>query len=193
MTTTNAVLDVIRRRRHMGALMLAAPGPSAAELDAILEAALAAPDHGRLLPFRFVIVPDERRAAYVAASLAAFRAAVPDADEAGLKKAQGKAEQPPTVIGLIAHVDAAHPKIIASDQWLTIGCALQNMWLAAESLGFGAGVSSGRLLDTPQMRGAFAVEPSEALVSVVSLGTAREVQAPRPKPALADALRSFAG
>ncbi len=64
-------------------------------MEAILEAAAAAPDHGKLAPFRFVVVPDERRAAYAAASLAAFRAAVPDADEAGLKKARGKAESRP--------------------------------------------------------------------------------------------------
>jgi nitroreductase len=192
-TTTNAVLDVIRRRRHMGALMLTAPGPDTGQLDAILEAALAAPDHGRLLPFRFVVVPEARRAAYVETSLAAFRAAVPDADEVGLKKARGKAEQPPTVIGMIAAVDAAHAKIVASDQWLTVGCALQNLWLAAESLGFGAGVSSGRLLDTAEMRSAFAVLPSEKLVAIISLGTPREPQAPRPKPALADILRPYAG
>jgi nitroreductase len=192
-TISNPVLDVIRRRRHMGALMLTAPGPDAAQLEAILEAAAAAPDHGRLVPFRFVVVPDDRRAAYVAASMAAFRAAVPDADEAGLKKARGKAEQPPTVIGLIAVVDAAHPRIVASDQWLTVGCALQNLWLAADSLGYGAGVSSGRLLETDEMRSAFAVGPTEKLVSIVSLGTPREAQPPRAKPPLADLIRPFSG
>ncbi len=193
MTISNPVLDTIRARRHAGALMLDRPGPNAAELSAILEAAAAAPDHGKLVPFRFVVVSDEKRAAYVEASLAAFRAAVPDADEAGSKKARGKAEQPPTVVAIVARVDAAHPKIVASDQWLTVGCALQNMWLAAESLGFACGVSSGRLMDTQAMREAFGLTANESLVSIVSIGTPRERMAPRDKPALATLVSSFGG
>jgi nitroreductase len=193
MTISNPVLDAIRARKHMGALMLERPGPTQQELDAILDAAAAAPDHGKLVPFRFVVVPEAARATYAAASLAAFRAAVPDADEFGLRKAKGKAEQPPCVVALVARVDGAHPKIVASDQWLTVGCALQNLWLAAESLGFACGVSSGRLMETAEMRGAFGVATGEHIVSIVSIGTPKERQPPRPKPALADVVTSFAG
>jgi nitroreductase len=193
MTIANPVLDVIRARKHAGALMLDRPGPTAAEMDAIIEAAAAAPDHGKLVPFRFVVVPEEKRAAYVEASLAAFRAAVPDADEAGLKKARGKAEHPPAVIAIVARVDAAHPKIVASDQWLTVGCALQNMWLAAESFGFACGVSSGRLMDAAPMREAFGLAANEALVSIVSIGTPRERMPPRDKPALSALVSPFGG
>jgi nitroreductase len=191
LTLSNPVLDLIRARKHAGALMLDRPGPSRAELDAILEAAAAAPDHGKLVPFRFIVVPDDQRAAYAAASLAAFRAAVPDADEVGLKKARGKAEQPPCVVGLVARVDAEHRKIVASDQWLTVGCALQNMWLAAESLGFACGVSSGRLMDTAEMRSAFGLADGEALVSIISIGTPKERMPPREKPALSMVVSQF--
>lgn len=193
MTLSNPVLDAIRARKHAGALMLERPGPTAAEMDAILEAAAAAPDHGKLVPFRFVIIPDDRRAAYTVASLAAFRSAVPDADEQGLRKARGKAEQPPAVVALIARVDARHPKIVASDQWLTVGCALQNLWLAAESLGFACGVSSGRLMDTTEMRDAFGASGGEEIVSIISIGTPKERMPPRPKPALADLVSRFGG
>jgi nitroreductase len=193
MTLHNPVLDAIRARKHMGALMLDRPGPTAAELDAILEAGAAAPDHGKLVPFRFVVVPEAARAAYAAASLAAFRAAVPDADDAGLRKVRGKAEQPPCVVALIARVDGAHPKIVASDQWLTVGCALQNLWLAAESLGFACGVSSGRLMETAEMRGAFDAADGEHIVSIISIGAPKERQPPRPKPALTDVVARFGG
>jgi nitroreductase len=193
MTIANPILDAIRARKHAGALMLDRPGPNAAEMDAILEAAAAAPDHGKLAPFRLVVVPEDRRAAYAAASLAAFRAAVPDADEIGLKKARGKAEQPPAVVALIARVDPNHPRIVASDQWLTVGCALQNLWLAAESLGFACGVSSGRLMDTAEMRTAFGAKDGEAIVSIISVGTPKERMPPRPKPALADIVSRFGG
>lgn len=193
MTVSNPVLDAIRTRRHAGALMLGRPGPTAAEMEAILEAGAAAPDHGRLVPFRFVTVSDEARAAYVEASITAFRTAIPDPDEAGLKKARGKAEQPPAVVALIARIDAQHPKIVASDQWLTVGCALQNIWLAAESLGFSCGVSSGRLLETGAMRDAFSLKPGEEITAIISIGTPAERQPPRPKPALGDITSRFAG
>lgn len=191
MTIRNPVLDAIRARKHAGALMLDRPGPTEAEMTAILEAAAAAPDHGKLVPFRLVVVPDAARPAYVAASLAAFKAAVPEADEFGLKKARGKAEHPPTVVALIAHVNPAHPKIVASDQWLTVGCALQNLWLAADSLGFACGVSSGRLMDTAEMRNAFALADGEQIVSIISIGTPKERLPPREKPALASIVSDF--
>lgn len=188
---TNPVLALIRARRHAGAMMLAGPGPTEPALNAILEAGAAAPDHGKLVPFRFVVVENDARAAYIAASVEAFRMAVPEADEFGLKKARGKAEQPPCVVALVARIDASHPKIVTSDQWLTVGAALQNMWLAAESLGFALGVSSGRLLETDVLRRAFGLGAEEALVSIVSIGTPKERMPPREKPKLADLVSRF--
>jgi nitroreductase len=192
-TIQNPVLDAIRRRRHVGALAMTQPGPDAAQLNAILEAATAAPDHGKLVPFRFAVIAPDQRAGYVAASLDAFREAIPDADESGLAKARGKAEQAPVVVALIAAFQPDHPKIGISDQWLTVGCVLQNIWLAAESLGFHCGVSSGRLLETKTMRRAFGVSGAEQLVSIVAIGTAKEPQTPRPKPEVRGLLRPFAG
>jgi nitroreductase len=192
-TITNPVLDAIRKRKHAGAMMLQGPGPDHAEMEALLEAAAAAPDHGKLVPFRFVVVPDAQRAAFVEASVAAFAAAVPDADAVGLKKARAKAEQPPAVVALIACFQPDHGKIGMPDQWLTVGCALQNLWLAAQSLGFSCGVSSGRLLETGVMRDVFRLADHEQLVSIVSVGTAKEQLAPRAKPALADVVSHFGG
>ncbi len=191
MTISNPVLDAIRNRKHMGGLMLQSPGPDTAQLEAVLEAGAAAPDHGKLVPFRFVVVSDSARPAFVAASMAAFQSAVPDADEGGLRKARGKAEQPPAIVALIACFQPDHGKIGMPDQWLTVGCVLQNIWLAAESMGFSCGVSSGRLMDTPDLRKAFALTETEQLVSVISFGTPRERMPPRDKPALNGLVRQF--
>jgi nitroreductase len=191
MTVTNPVLDAIRNRKHAGALMLSMPGPNAGEMTAILEAAAAAPDHGKLVPFRFVTVPDEARTGFVAASLTAFRSVSPDADEVGLKKARGKAEQPPVIVALIARFQPNHPKIGMPDQWLTVGCALQNLWLAAESLGYACGVSSGRVMESAAMRQAFGLQADEMVASVISIGTPKERQPPRAKPPLADLVSQF--
>jgi nitroreductase len=188
---SNPVLDIIRNRKHVGGLMQTAPGPNSDQLNAILEAAIAAPDHGKILPFRLVVVPDAERSNFTALSLAAFQEAIPDADEFGLKKARGKAEQPPTILALIACLQPEHPKIGLSDQWLTVGCALQNLWLAAESSGFSCGISSGRLLETKTMRNAFRLTEHEQLVSIIAIGTTKERQPPREKPALSAVVTPF--
>jgi nitroreductase len=192
-TIDTPVLAAIRRRRHVGALAQTQPGPDAAQLAAILEAGAAAPDHGKIAPFRFTVIEPAQRAAYIAASLAAFREAIPDADEVGLAKAKAKAEQAPVVVALIAALQPDHPKIGLPDQWLTAGCVLQNMWLAAESLGFHCGVSSGRLLETSELRRAFGLQGAEQLVSILSIGTAKEPQVPRPKPDVQGLMKPFAG
>jgi nitroreductase len=188
---SNPVLDVIRNRKHAGGLMLTNPGPNIDQLNSILEAAIAAPDHGKILPFRLVIVPDGERESFTALSLKAFNEAIPDADEFSLKKARGKAEQPPTIVALIACLQPDHPKIGLPDQWLTVGCALQNLWLASESLGFSCGVSSGRLLETSAMRQGLKLSEHEQLVSIIAIGTPKERQPPRDKPKLADVVSRF--
>ena len=171
--------------------MLTTPGPDGDQLHDILEAAIAAPDHGKILPFRLVTIPDSARKAFTELSLKALHEAIPDADEFGLKKARGKAEQPPCIVALIACLQPNHAKIGLPDQWLTVGCALQNLWLAAESMGFSCGVSSGRLLETSAMRAGFKLTEHEQLVSIIAIGTSKERQAPRDKPKLADVVKKF--
>jgi nitroreductase len=190
-TTSNPVLDVIRNRKHAGGLMLTTPGPDNDQLKALLEAAIAAPDHGKIVPFRLVTIADSARQAFTDLSMKAFHEAIPDADEFGIKKARGKAEQPPCIVALIACLQPEHGKIGLPDQWLTVGCALQNLWLAAESMGFSCGVSSGRLLETLAMREGFKLAAGEQLVSIIAIGTPKERQAPREKPKLADVVTKF--
>ena len=46
------------------ALKLEPPGPDRAALDAIFQSAVRAPDHGRMRPWRFVVIPEDKRAAF---------------------------------------------------------------------------------------------------------------------------------
>ena len=58
----DAALTLIHSRQHVSPKRLGDPGPSAEQLETILGAAGAAPDHGRLNPWRLIVVPPERRA-----------------------------------------------------------------------------------------------------------------------------------
>ena len=85
---------------------------------------------------------------------------------------------------MIGRIDPDHPKITASDQWLAVGCALENLLLAAQSFGFTAAIRSGRFLETAPMREGFNLGPNEHLVSLIALGTPAEWPPEKPKPSL---------
>ena len=189
---TNSVLSAILARRTAGAKRLIEPGPSRAELETIIAAGAAAPDHGLLVPFRFVEVPRSRRADISAAFVAALHEGPkpPSADD--IAKAQAKGERGPLLIAVIAGVKPDHPKITASDQWLTVGCVLQNMVLACEALDFGVGISSGRALASHAMRKLFALKDNEEVVSFLLIGKVTgEAAPPRRKPPLAEVLSTL--
>lgn len=185
MSQTNSLYDGIIARRSASAKHLVAPAPDAATLEQILFAASRAPDHGRLVPFRFVrIAPDQRTRL---ADLLVSAARQLDADLPGpeAERVREKALEGPLSIAMIARIDGAHPKISVPDQWLSAGCALENILLATGALGFAAAVKSGRHFNAPVVREAFALGDSEQVVGLIVLGTASEFPPAKPKPDVA--------
>ncbi|HRK23661.1 MAG TPA: nitroreductase [Beijerinckiaceae bacterium] len=178
--------DALIQRRSASAKHLVAPGPETSVLHRILFAASRAPDHGRLHPFRFVIIRPESRVRFADVLAEAARQDRPDLPETEIGRAREKAHQGPCLIGLIARIDTAHPKIPASDQWLTVGCALENLLLATAAEGFAAAVRSGRSLEAPAIREAFALGPNEHFTCFIALGTPSEWPPAKPKPDVAE-------
>lgn len=176
--------EFLKSRKSASAKNLAQPGPDQTALEAILTAAAQAPDHGLLVPFRFVTI--ENRPAFADVLEAATREEATAASLTEIERSREKAFQGPALVAIIARIDAAHPKIQASDQWLTVGCALENMLLAVQALGFHAAVRSGRYLETQAVRAAFGLAAHETLVSYVAIGTPSEMPPPKPKPKLTD-------
>ena len=174
--------DAIVARRSASAKHLMAPGPDATTLDRILHVATRAPDHGRLVPYRFIQILDGSRERFADVLAASSREASPDIAEAEVDRAREKAFQGPCLIALIARIDPAHPKISASDQWLTVGCVLENMLLAIGDAGYAAAVRSGRYLDMQAVRSAFALGTDEHFTCFLAIGTASEWPPAKPKP-----------
>lgn len=180
----NPVMDALLKRRSGNARALAAPGPDQVGIDAIVFAASRAPDHGRLVPFRFLQVAEGARPRLADLLEAASRALDPALPAAEIERAREKADQGPVILAVVARIEADHPKIPASDQWLSVGAALENMLLAVQSLGFAAAIRSGRFLETAPMRAGFGLADNEHLVSLVAIGTPVEWPPEKPKPAL---------
>ena len=190
MTTLDShpVLQALLARHSTGPRYLIEPGPSDAELLTMTEAALRAPDHAALVPFRFRAVRGAARERMAALFEQAARAAGKDADGAALD--HERALKAPVTLAVIARIDLGHPQVPAHEQWACIGGAMAHLLLAAQALGYGAKMLSGAKARSPLLTSAFC-EAGETLVGWIAIGTpALERRAKHRKPP-ADEVLSF--
>ena len=168
---------LITSRRHVSPKRLVAPGPSEAQLRELFLLAAAAPDHGELVPWRFIVVPPMRRADLGSAFGQALRDRDPDASAREVADAEEKAQRAPLVIVAVSRLDAAAPSIPDVERLVSLGCAIQNILLGALALGFGSGLTSGRAMSSPRLKALLALEPGETPVCCINIGSV--AQAPR--------------
>ena len=173
--------DLLAARRHVGLRRLVAPGPDGAALARILEAAAHAPDHGLLRPWRFVLVPQARRDDLGAAFEEALAARDTAADGAARAAARAKAQHAPCLLVAILVDDPATP-IPGTEKLVSLGCAVQNMLLAAQALGHASGLASGGALESPGMRRLLRLDAHERAICFIGFGTAGAMKPPRPRP-----------
>lgn len=178
--TTEAV---IHGRRTVLPKRLVAPGPDAAQLQRLLAAASAAPDHGELVPWRFVIVPPSQRPALARVFAQALKARDAAATEDQLAQAREKAFRAPVLMLAVADTGDAHAEVPATERLVSAGCAIQNVLLMATALGFGSALTSGRALTSAHLRHLFSLGAGDEALCFVSIGTisaGRRRSCPRP-------------
>jgi nitroreductase len=168
--------------RH-SATRLAAPGPDKATLDAILGAAWRAPDHGRLRPWRFVVIPEPRREAFGDLLAHALRAREPGVTAEELERERGKALRAPLIVVAAARLRRGH-KIPEVEQLLAAGAGAENVMLAAQALGFGAMWKTGAPAYDATVKQALGLEADDAIVGFLYLGTPVGDPSPAPRPGL---------
>ena len=162
---------LIHGRRTVLPMWLAEPGPDPQQLQTILGAAAAAPDHHDLVPWRFVIIPGDARAALGDAFMASLRERDADAAPHQLAKAREKAFRAPLLMLAVARLRDADPEILANQRLVSAGCAMQNMLLMATALGFGSALTSGKALQSRVLRELFGLSRDEEALCFVSFGT----------------------
>lgn len=170
-------LAALGGRYSVGPKHIAEPGPTDAELALMLQAALRAPDHGELRPWRFKLVRGEARARM--AQLFADAARRAGKDEAGAQLDAERALKPPLSVAVLARIDLGHPQVPAHEQWAALGGALAQFLSAAHVLGYGAKMLSGAKVRDAALQAAFC-EPGETLVGWVAMGTPLRPAKPRP-------------
>lgn len=177
-------LELLHGRASAVADTLEAPAPAGADLDAILRAGVAAPDHGALRPWRFVLVRGAARARLGEVFAEAARARDPDLDEAALARLRAKPLRAPLLVAVVARIDPDNPKIPAIEQVLSAGAAAQQMQLAANALGYGSVWLTGASAYDAHVTEALGLEPEDRIVAFLYMGTpgapARTPRRPEP-------------
>ncbi|WP_260600434.1 nitroreductase family protein [Sphingomonas endolithica] len=177
---TTTPLSLLATRRSGKPRDLIAPGPDAAQLATILEIAARTPDHGKLAPWRFVIVADEARDALADVITHAYRAERSDAKRGEIESLDQFAHQAPTlVVMLFSPKTESH--IPLWEQELSAGAAAMNLLHACHALGFAAGWLTGWPSASDAVRDAFG-SASERIVGFMFIGTPGRPLDERPRP-----------
>ena len=174
-------LALLATRRSGKPRDLVAPGPTAAEIDQMLAIAARTPDHGKLAPWRFVVIEDRARFADLLESV--WAADHPGAPAHELETARQFASQAPAVVAVLSAPVHGH-KVPVWEQELSAGAATMNLLHAAHATGYAAGWLTGWPAFSDNVRAAFGTA-DQRLVGFVFIGTPSRPLDERPRPDLA--------
>ena len=183
--------ELIHGRQNFTPRRLVEPGPSPTQLEALLQAASAAPDHGELKPWRFVLIPDSKRLRLGEIFRSALLERDVEATPQQQLEASEKARRAPSLLLAIVDVAPKEKPIPAFERLISLGCAIQNMLLLARAMGYGSGLSSGQALGSAVLRRAFALSANEHATCFVSFGTVSKARPLRSRPTSAEILSAF--
>lgn len=190
---TSSPLALALTRRSGKARDMGAPGPDAAQLETILAAAMRVPDHGKLAPWRFVVIPEDRRDAFAALLTSAYRAECPGASDAQVQAMDDFARMAPCLVVLLSTPVVPH-KIPLWEQQLSAGAAAMALLGAAHGHGFVGNWLTGWPAYSPTVMEALgATGGDDRIAGFVFIGTPLRDLEERPRPNPSDVVRSWNG
>ena len=173
----NQTLDLLRTRRSVAPRLLATPGPSSEELEDFLAVACRVPDHGRLAPWRFIVLGE--------AVVAAYLADQPKADPEQIAKERGRLTEAPVVVAVVSRAKP-HVKIPEWEQVLSAGAVCMNLVVAANAAGYSTSWLTEWFGYDRRILDLIGLEANERVAGFIHIGTARNRPAERARPILAD-------
>jgi nitroreductase len=157
------------------------PGPSDADLRLIFEAAVRAPDHGKLRPWRFFVVRGDARQELSELYVAGILRREPGATAAQINKERGKPLHAPLTIAVITKIVMGH-KVPPIEQMLSAGAAAMNILNAVHELGFAARWVTGDNCYDPVFKRDFGLDETDELLGFIHVGTPLESSRPPERP-----------
>lgn len=189
----NDVIEAILTRHSVSPKRVVKPGPSVDQLRILMAAAAAAPDHGKLRPWRFVEFTETSRNTLADVFEVALLERLPNADADALSRTREKASRAPLLLGLVLQLNRTADVPHVDDQMASGGAALQNVLLAAHSMGFGARALSGQAVRTNAFRAALNLVGDEIFLCFIAIGTATSAPRRNERPAPESLLTQWNG
>lgn len=182
-------LHVMMTRRSPS--KLTDPGPSQEVVEACLAAAVCAPDHGRLRPWRFLLISGERRVRFGEVLEGSLRRREPSATQAMLAREREKALRAPLILVAAAEVDPQHAKIPEIEQVLAAGAAAQNLVLSLHAHGFGCLWRTGAAAYDAGVKAALGLAATSHIIGFMYVGTIAVGPVPAEPPQPRDFVLSW--
>jgi nitroreductase len=180
-------LDFLNQRLSVPSRQLGEPGPDPAQLDALLSSAIRVPDHGRLEPYRLLLIRGAARQR-LGEQIAQIHVRIdPGAPAAALTKDRERFNAAPLIVAVVSRLVAGH-KVPVQEQLLTAGCVAYNLLLGAQVLGFGAQWLTGWAAYDADVAKLLQLGEGEGIVGFVHIGTAKVAASEHPRVQLADVL-----
>ncbi len=189
----SSTLALLRSRRSGKARDMVAPGPDSAELADIIGIAARVPDHGKLAPWRFVIIPADERAAFAAMLVAAYRRAKPEAGRLEIEAMDAFPRQAPVMIALLSTPVAAS-KIPLWEQQLSAGAVAMQLLNAAHSHGFVGNWLTGWAAESAEVAEALCGSADGGrVVGYFFIGSPAKALEERPRPDMSQIVSEWRG
>src|SRR5258708_34082818 len=136
-TAVPDAIDLLKIRLSVKPREMSPPGPSPAELETILTIGARVPDHGKLMPWRFIVFEGDARVRAGEVIARVFARKNPHAAPDGIDVERRRLTDAPLVIGVVSFT-RPHPKVPPWEQELSAGASAMNIVTAATALGYGA-------------------------------------------------------
>jgi len=189
---SNSVIDHLLTRRSVKAVGMTDPGPSDADLETIFRAGMRVPDHGKLAPWRFVVIKGDARARFGELLARIYGEENPDARDAQLKFNRELPLRAPVVVAVLNKLTPEH-KIPLWEQELSVGAACQTMLIAASGLGYAAQWITEWPAYNEKIVQALGGGENDKIAGFLYFGTAKETPEERDRPDYDDIVSEWTG
>jgi nitroreductase len=183
-------LDLLKTRRSVKPMELTGPGPSPAHIETILTVASRVPDHGKLIPWRFIVIEGDSRLVIGDQIAAAFAGDHPQATPDQMEFERKRLARAPLVIAVVSRA-SAHVKIPEWEQILSAGAATMSLVFAAHALGYAANWITEWYAYDRRVLERFGLAANERVAGFVHIGTPANPPEDRPRPPLESIVSRF--
>jgi nitroreductase len=184
------IIELLKTRRSVKPIEMSGPGPTAAELETILTLGARVPDHGKLVPWRFIVFEGEARDKAGAIFAELFRAKYPAATVDQVEVERRRFLHAPLVIGVVSRA-RPHVKIPQWEQELSAGASAMNIVTAANGLGYVASWLTGWVAFDRDVLSRLGLAADEKMAGFVHIGRATRASEDRDRPRLGDIVTRF--